>query len=71
MPNLQNNYYYNFNNTYVPQNPTGQAGMVEVSSRSNHTTSSGANPPKEVKSIEIQVSPERLLLLDNQDVSAE
>ena len=49
VPNLQNNYYYNFNNTYVPQRMTGAAVVTDVSS----SNVSANNPQKEVKSIEI------------------
>ena len=58
MPNLQNNYYYNFNNTYVPQHAGGAAAVGTDVSSGNVSAN---NPQKEVKSIEIQVSPERLV----------
>jgi hypothetical protein len=57
VPNLQNNYYYNFNNTYVPQHAAAAAVGTDVSSGNT----SANNQQKEVKSIEIQVSPERLV----------
>ena len=57
VPNLQNNYYYNFNNTYVPHHTAAAVVGTDVSSGNT----SANNPQKEVKSIEIQVSPERLV----------
>jgi hypothetical protein len=56
LPNMQNNYFYSFNSTFVPHSAAGatQVGTDVSMGPSNITT-------REVKSIEIQVSPERLV----------
>ncbi|CDW76055.1 UNKNOWN [Stylonychia lemnae] len=53
-PNMQNNYYYNFNNNYGPTSNNniqiGQTAQLKPAQRSNIPT----------KSIEVQVTPEKL-----------